>query len=399
MKYRELLERYKRGLVSEEEKLRIEQDIEKYEAIEEYISESIDIDLINLTTSMESEQHNEETIKIKKSVNNRLRKVVFTSVSIMIALVIGIFFVISPLVGGYYYNPAKIIVGERNSDINFDLYAITELNLAGYSLSSDIHVDKLGFGEYDISFFRRNLFTQESNRVATKIKRDRKITNHTEFIEDINFDFVDIRFPVRDPKHVNEQKQRVMNHIMKLNPVSYVSANLTFEKDLTMEELHELELKYPNIEFIWAGIRTAPNNEKTTDLIGIHLINSNSLTTTEKVVEEKYPAFHILEWLVNPTGFDSSEMSLVAKFYELHYKSLLKYVIDRKEATKVLELDFSNRKLEYYKSALDYAEEHGVKTFGVLIYANAEDLIELIENESIKLVEINQVLASKGYIK
>jgi len=77
----------------------------------------------------------------------------------------------------------------------------------------------------------------------------------------------------------------------------------------------------------------------------------------------------------------------------------LKYMIDRNEATKVLESDFSNRKLEYYKSALDYAEEHGVKTFGVLIYANAEDIIELVENEPIKLVEINQVLASKGYIR
>jgi len=399
MKYRELLEKYKEDLISEEEKQIVEQDIEKYEAIEEYLSERIDMDLFNLTTSSESEQHNEETIKIKKSVNSRLRKVVFTSVSIVIALVIGVFFVISPLIGSYYYNPAKITVGEGKSDINFDLYAITELNLPGYSLSSDVHVEKLGFGEYDIGFSRRNLFAQESNHVTTKIKRSIKITNHTEFIEDNNFYFINIRVPIAEPEHIDEQKQRVMNHIMKLNPVSYVSASLTFEKDLTMEELHRLELKYPDIKFVWAGIRTAPISEDLQNIIGIHLIKSNYLIIDQASVEKKYPAFHILEWLVNPTGYKSSEMSLEAKAYELHYKSLLKYMIDRNEATKVLESDFSNRKLEYYKSALDYAEEYGVKTFGVLIYANAEDIIELVENEPIKLVEINQVLASKGYIR
>lgn len=398
MKYRELLERYKKGLVSEEEKLKIEEDIEKYEAIEEYISESIDIDLMDFTTSWESQQHNEETIQIKKSVNSRLRRVVLTSVSIVIALFIGIFFVISPLMGSYYYNPAKITVGKTVSDVNFDLYAIIELNMPGYYLSSDVHVEKLGFGEYDISFFRNNHFTKEINYVSTKIKRGKKVTNHTEIKGDNGSNFIDVMHPVRDPEYVNEQKQRVMNHIMQLNPVSYVSADLTFEKDLTMEELRDLELKYPDVEFIWAGIRTAPNNEKITDLIGIYLMGSNRIINREQIVEEKYPAFHILEWLVNPIGFDSSEMSIEAKAYELHYKSLLQYMIDRNEATKVLESDFSNRKFEYYKSALNYAEEHGVKAFGVLIHANANDLIELVENESIKLVEINKVLASKGYI-
>lgn len=327
------------------------------------------------------------------------KRTVAISVFIVIPWVMGVIFVISALIENYYYNPTKVTVEESKSDIDFDIYALTELNFPGYFLTSDVYVDELGLGEYDISFYLRNLFIQKNKYVATKIKQDRKIKNHTESIEGISSKFTDIRFPGRNPEHINEQKQRVMNHITQLNNVSYVSADLTFEKDLTMEELRELELKYPNIEFIWAGIRTAPNNQKVSDIIGIHLMSSNNLIPREKVVDEKYPAFHILEWLVNPTNFDTNEMSLEAKAYELHYKSLLQYMIDRKEATKVLESDFSNRKWEHYKSALDYAEEYGVKTFGVLIYANAEDLIQLVENESIKLVELNQVLASKAYIQ
>ncbi|MBU5484572.1 anti sigma factor C-terminal domain-containing protein [Clostridium sp. MSJ-11] len=397
MKYRELLERYKKGLVSEEERQMIEEDIEKYEAIEEHLSEIVDMDLINFTTSKESEQHNEEIIKIKKSVNSRLRKVVFTSVFIMMTLLIGIFFIISPLVDSFFYDPAKVTVGEVNSDINFDIYALTELNMPGYSLTSDVYVDREGFGEYDIGYFLTNLFTHEKNYITTKIKRGEKIKNYTEIIQDIGFNFMGVKYPIGNPNQVNEDKQRVMNHIIQLNPVSYVSANLIFEEDLTMDELRELEEKYPNIDFIWAGIRTDPNSEMSKDLIGINLINSNKIyMAREEIVEEKYPAFHILEWLVNPTGYESGEMSLEAKAYELHYKSLLQYMIDREEATNVL--DRNPRKLEYYKSALNYTKDNGVKTFGVLVYANAKDLIELVKNESIKLLELNQVLASKRYI-
>jgi hypothetical protein len=398
MNYRELLERYKEGLISDEEKQSIEQDIEKYEAIEEYLSESIDIDLNPLSTIREGVEHNEETIKIKRSVNSRLRRVVYTSVAIVLCILIGIFYVVSPLVDSWYYNPAKATVGKSSSDINFDLYALTELNMPGNSLTSDVYVDRQGFGKYDIGFFRTNLFTLEKNYVTTKIKRGERHKNYTEAIDDIGLNyFTDVRFPALSPEKANGQKQRVMDHIMQLNPVSYLSANLIFEKDLTMEELRKLEVKYPDIDFIWAGIRTAPSDKKTTQLIGINLIKSNVILSREEIVEEKYPAFHILEWLVNPRGLGDSEMSLEAKAYELHYKSLLQYMIDRKEATKVL--DSNPGKSEYYKSALNYTEDSGIKTFGVLVYANSKDVIELVKNESIKLVELNQVLASKGYIK
>lgn len=396
MNYRELIKRYKEGLVSEEEKRIIEQEIEKYEAIEEYISDKIDMDFDDLTFSINNDKNKEEAESIKKSVNRRLRKVVITSVAIVIALVIGIFCIISPIIDSFYYNPAKVSVGSKDSDINFDLYAFSELNIPGYSISSNVNIEKLGFGGYTISFFRRNLFTQEDDYVTTKIKGDIKINDYTEAILNKGSDFISVRYPEgMSLEQVDRQKSKVVNHIMQLNPVSYVSANLTFEKDLTMKELHELELKYPEIEFIWAGIRT-PQNSIRNDLIGIHLLSSNSLLLTDKLVEEKYPAFHIMEWLVNPAGYESSDLSLEAKAYELHYKSLLQYMVDREEATDVI--DYSD-KLQYYKSALEFAEENGVKTYGVLIYSNAEKLIELVENESIKTVELNEVMASKKYLK
>ena len=395
MNFKELMSKYKKGEASEEEKLLVEKELEKYEAIEEYLADIIDFDFN--TSFRKDEEYRDESIEIKKSVNNRLRKVVLTSVGIMIALLLGIFFIISPLIDSLYYNPGKVTVGEVEQDINFDMQAITELNYPGFALSSLVNVDRQGLGEYDIYYFRTNLFTEEINYVNSKLKRRNYITNHTSWINDKSFNFKTVRIPdwfnVEDSK---EQKERVMNHVKKLSPVAYTSSWITFEKDLTMEELHQLQLKYRDINFVWVGVRIAsPDDDTAWDLLGF-ITRPSIKATFDKPNVEKYPALDFMEWLVNPVGLDHEATYPEPRGYELHFKDLLKYAIDRKDAINVLE-GRPNRH-EYYEKALNYVEENGVKSYGVLIYANAEDLIKLVQNEQILTLELNQVMASKRYI-
>ncbi|WFA09033.1 anti sigma factor C-terminal domain-containing protein [Tissierella sp. Yu-01] len=395
MNFKELMSKYKKGETSEEEKLLVEKELEKYEAIEEYLADIIDFDFN--TSFRKDEEYRDESIEIKKSVNNRLRKVVLTSVGIMIALLLGIFFIISPLIDSLYYNPGKVTVGEVEQDINFDMQAITELNYPGFALSSLVNVDRQGLGEYDIYYFRTNLFTEEINYVNSKLKRRNYITNHTSWINDKSFNFKTVRIPdwfnVEDSK---EQKERVMNHVKKLSPVAYTSSWITFEKDLTMEELHQLQLKYRDINFVWVGVRIAsPDDDTAWDLLGF-ITRPSIKATFDKPNVEKYPALDFMEWLVNPVGLDHEATYPEPRGYELHFKDLLKYAIDRKDAINVLE-GRPNRH-EYYEKALNYVEENGVKSYGVLIYANAEDLIKLVQNEQILTLELNQVMASKRYI-
>ncbi|WP_313340454.1 anti sigma factor C-terminal domain-containing protein [Sedimentibacter sp.] len=252
-----------------------------------------------------------------------------------------------------------------------------------------------GFGTYETSYRYRNIFTDEDYRVNSKIKRGEIYATHQDtYDSDIMFWY--IQRPNSEQKYIDEKKERVLNHMKQLNPVSYVSAGITFENDLNMEELNNLESKYPDVEFIWAGIRTDSPDKEVMDLIGIQLLSSNGVHLDDGV-EDKYRAFSLLKWLVNPVGSGNSELPIVAQAYELHYKSLLQYVIDREEAVDVIER--RPWKNEFYQTALNYAEELGVKTYGVLVFAEAKDLIELVENEQIKLVEFNQALVSKRNIQ
>lgn len=394
MKFRELLDKYKKGEASEEEKILVKKEVEKYEAIEEYLADIIDFDM--QTPFIDEEEYIDESMGIKKSINNRLKKVIFTSVAIMIALLIGMFFIISPLVGSLYYDPRKVTVGESEHDIYFDMRAITELNYPGYTLSSLVNADRQGFGEYDIYYFRRDLFTEESSYVNSKLKRNNYITDHTSWVNDRYLNFDTIRMPDWfDETDIQEQKQRVMDHVSQLSPVSYTSSWISFDRDLSMEELHELQLSYRDIDFLWAGVRIADPDEPVHDLLGF-MTRSGGKTTVDRPNPEKYPAFDFLEWLVDPVGFDRDARHLEPRGYELHFKDLLKYSIDRKDAINVLQHRPNSHK--HYEKALDYVEANGVKTYGVLAYANAEDLIEFVENEQILTLELNNVLASKRYI-
>lgn len=398
MNYRELLNRYKEGLLTEEERERIDYEIERYEAIEEYLSEIMDREFEATVGNSGIKEPDEETIKLKKSVNKRLRKVIFSSAAIVIALILSLFLVVSPLIDSLYYNPDKYTVGRMGNDMDFDIYAISELNMPGFK-PSNVLVNKEGFGKYETRFSFKNLFTEEFYNVEQKIERGTiQSFSYSSPLFDLSM-FFQIRHLRSDDGYLNVRKENVREHLRQLNPVSYISLGVSFDGDLTMEELYALELKYPDIEFNWAGIRTHPEGTNPGQLIGINLMSNSggNMLLGDEQIGNKYPGFFIIDWLVNPAGIKKVVDPMEAQAYKQHYKSLLQYVIDRKEAIEVLER--RPDKHEFYKSALEYAEEHGVKTYGVLVFGEARDLLEMIDKEPIKTLDFNGALVSKKYIQ
>ena len=393
MNYKELLDRYKKGNVSQEEEEMIRKDIEKAEAIEEYLGEELDRKLGLSLEAADYVNHEEETRKLKKNVNKRLRKVVLSSVISVVALYIVVFHVISPLVDSLYYSPNETTVGQSDYNISFDVYAVSELNMPGMSPST-VYVDQEGFGKYNVQYSYRNVFTDESYSASQVIQRGEMESFQGRPITYSSM-FMGIRYPNHD-REIDEEKQKVISHLKKLNPISYVSMGILFEEDLSMQELYKLQDAYPEVEFEWAGIRTE-STASSNELIGISLLGSKARTPLlgDEKIAEKYPAFFMLDWLVHPVN-RNEDMPLMAQAYEEHYRSLLSYVSDREDAISVLER--RKEKSEFYRTALDYANHHGIETYGVLVYGEAKDLLQLAENNSVSELEFYQALVSRKNI-
>lgn len=108
MNYKELFEKYKNGIANEEEKRIVEEELEKYEAIEEYLSQIIDEKSVKAEDFDILEDNKEETSKLIKDVKKRLRKVGFTSAIIVIVFLIVVFYGLPEIIDLFYYDPTNV---------------------------------------------------------------------------------------------------------------------------------------------------------------------------------------------------------------------------------------------------------------------------------------------------
>lgn len=362
--------------------------------MEEYFSENLDVELGNLENIDDAKQNSHETVQLKKSVDQRLRKVILKSVLIAMGVWISIFYILSPLVDAFFYNPQKFSVGELDNDVSFDLAAVTELNMPGMSPST-VFVDRKGFGVYHLTYSYLDQFRGDFHDVSHVIRRGKIASTRQDLL--LRFD------PFENLRYYNDQKdilkdlnENAMADVEILNPVSYGSFSISFEEDLTLEELARLEEKYENIQFQWAAIRAGEKDEERIEKLGMRLMGNRlmgALTGDEKI-GEKYPAFSTMNWLVN-NQVDVTDPANMAEGYEQHYFSLLEYVIDRGDNLEILEQ--RENKTILYKEALEYAKKEGIRIYGLVVYSEMRHIREFTENENLRLFDLNDAVAYKRY--
>jgi hypothetical protein len=419
MNYKDLFHRYKKGLVNDEEKLIIEQEIERYEAVEEFLSEEMDEEIAD-ATNVSSFEHEEETNKLKKSVNNRLRKVVLTSVLIVVVLYIGIFYVVSAVVDRVYYDPTAATQSEKQEyqspNFYYDMQAYVSLNMPGYSSNSFTFQEPKGFGKYEVSYSLRNLFAEKEQRYFANLSRG-KLTSALDgiFSRENRFDiwegFEKIKrgFPEDDSeaattlrdKYIQQKNEKTFRFLNELNPLSYISMSIVFDGDLTMEELNNLREEHPSLAFKWVGIRTMEPGTSWSETQPMHLIGFNPNFNAEpssnrRPDPEKYPLFYLLD-MIDDSGLSKKDYpEAISEAYGIHFKSRLEYLKNQEDFVNMF--DYNYYKTDFYENALNYIDKHGVKTYGVLVFGTAEEFLNRMDEIPYDSLFINEVLPTKPNI-
>lgn len=404
MTFGELLTKYKNGDLTEDQKLMVEQELEKIKSINEYLTEEIEELLIQDREGINELSEDDDTKDIsrlerdiKKAVNRRLAKVIGTSVALVFAIILVIQYILSPIVASQYYNPTKKSAGKDNlQDISYDLRAITEVSMPGYTTDFFVETEDLGFGKYNLTFNRKDLFTNESTSINTYIKKGMFFAFLFNFFPHDYFAFsefwndqegsVDYEDALYMKKYMSNTE---IEHVKELPSTSYISGWVRFANDLTMEELCKIEMEYKEIDFKWIAIRT--EEKQGQQLMGF--ITDVKDSSSFSVDKEKYPGFQMIDIMLS-SGNGPFEVRM-GKIYEAHFTSLLKYLVDHDKAVKAL---VGNNKNYDYKGALKYIEENDITTYGALLYGEADDLLELYESGNIITFNIDNVVASK-YIR
>lgn len=386
MIFKDLLDKYSNGNVSEEEIKIIEEELNKHEAIEDYLSERYNVDFEKDSLHVST---NNETLFVKKSVNKKLRNVILASVSIVFIILFTVYFIVSPIVSNFYYNPSQKTVSKGTEDLYFDIKVLTELSLPGYAINT-AGSEKLGFGAYSIYYERQDLFNRDRKEINYKIKKN-MITGNPRNSTSFDADYPALMVMMMDMD--SNRNEKVINHIKQLNPVSYISAYVLFKDDLSAKEFHELSMKYNNkVSFRWLGVRTEIEGKPVNYLSGFNPNLNDGSISSDSADKNKYPYLQLSDYMRDENKRTYLSSPLV-EAYTKHFISLLKYVNDRENAVRALEN--ISIKVDYYKNTLNYVEKNGINIYGGLVYGEARDLLEFISNEKIKTIEINSVLPSK----
>ena len=423
MNFKELLKRYQEGSATEEERQIVEKELDKYRSIEDYLSENLSDRFFEKDGEIPDEEEaneksaedEDETNSIQKVVNRRLAKVVLTSVLIVVLLYVGIFHGVSAVVDSMYYDPASTtnVEGEEYPalDIEFDLRAYTSLNMPGY-VTSFASIDSKGFGEYEVHYPLRNLFTRDSQRHFVNLTRGR-----VTYVVDGIFDwenrsglwdgFDEIRYPipeyVDDAAHegreheIQRKNEKTLRYLNELNPLSYLSMHIVFEEDLTMHEFYQLSREHRSLDFKWVGVRTTEPGSRWGENQPMHLIGFNpnfndEPSSNRRPDPEEFPFFNLIDMTELPIRFEEE----FSEAYETHFRSRLTYLVDREEFIEIF--DYNKYKLDFYNEALEFIDEHGVKTYGVLVYGKAEDFNEAIDDLPYHTIYSDDVLPAKPNI-
>lgn len=389
MSFKDLLEKYNDGTASQEEIKIVEEELQKYEVISDYLSESYDLDFEKETIS---EITKDETSLVKRSVNKKFRKVILVSVAAVFLILFTINYILSPLVSSFYYNPSQKTVAKNFEDLFFDLRVITELNMPGYALNT-ARLENLGFGKYDVYLERINVFNLSTKAANTKIKRGLSNGggNYHDLFPGSFLQFLEIVSPNTDNDVKASSYEEHKNYIKELNPLSYVSSNVMLQQDITVKEFDELRKKYDKkLIFRWAAVRISPKGTPDQYLIGFNPYPYDGSSAVDTI--DKYPYLQLRDYIPEAIDNGSYDGSL-DEAYTKHFISMLKYVNDRKKA--VAALDINEVKSEHYKRALEYVESNGINIYGILVNGEAKELLRFLNDEKVKSIDINGVLPSK----
>ena len=136
-----------------------------------------------------------------------------------------------------------------------------------------------------------------------------------------------------------------------------------------MEELVAFKDAYPMMRITWVAIRaTEPTSEWTT-VCGMSPFNGGPVFDG---MYRDYPYFNIA------SVHDSGQV-------EQHFKSLLQYSSDQvNKGRGIARYDDWN----IYQNTLDYVEENGIKSYGVVVMGTPEHLLEVMDHELILDVDL-----------
>lgn len=416
MTFRELLEKYKDGTATEAERALVEAELEKSEAIADYLAEGLEE---RLEAAGAGPCPTEETKKVKRTVERKLRRTALWGAGIVLAVVLAVWFVVEPVVSSFHYQPNAQTVGQsEHTDVTFDLTALYSLLVPG-KIMTGATAEPKGFGRYTLTYETRDWLTGQTSQTVRTMDPG-EYGSGAWIVPSMQRDAFDLLLMEalaqdgRDLRESSSSGQEKIDYLAQLPATSYVAAWVHFPEDLNPIKLAMLAQEYEKYEdilsFRWAAVRMAEENT----IVGYPTQACPRLDAAPD--KETYPMFSYAQAFEETVQYGYTKelesgyqtKTWVGRSFSArgkaqydgsvekqHFESMLAYLADRPEAVEALAGPVLPDGYYDFAAMEDYVAENGVQIYGALVYAQPEALLKLWEDGVMDGISIQEVLPSR----
>lgn len=408
-KYEEKFEKYLNGTLDAEESKEIEKDIEKFQVLMGYADQTLDEKLYEQEGEGAEEEPGdsgkEEELgrKISKAIGRKFRIYMIGAVAAAICIVPAFLLGLSPLMDWIYYSPEQSveIVDEENDSATvvnpfaLDMSVYMEL-FCGDKGFVNLCLWPEGYGRYTIDV-RTQIDGEETSHMLELVR------NHL-YRNDLNWNVSD--FPVNaftyksNGESCSMGKEEAAKTLEKAPELMKIRAAVSFDGLKSMEELAGFMERYS------ACYLYCPVDVEGYRYWGFTPVK-RGYDFQMAYDEEEYPYLDLAQYnqgyplmesqdtgsQEEDRGFPEGDGAVqgrlaLAAVYEKHVESMIRYLMEREDFLEIFEGGLPGGKnflnIYEYKEALGYIREHGVKSYGAIVYATKEELLKMLEDPSVE---------------
>ncbi|MBO4849050.1 MAG: anti sigma factor C-terminal domain-containing protein [Clostridia bacterium] len=374
MKYSELIEKYVKGELDNEQAAEVAREIEKHEAIAEHIAEREEIPELEALlegekaeTRSDSDESKAFAKKVRKQIRRAFLKAGLITGLAVLAAVLFCLYSLPKIVDRAYYDPTVVVetdeYGYETNRMSRDLTVFSELFLpAGFR--ENVEAVSLGYGKYSLYIQQNHSLTGVFRDTAGMLDRGR-LTLYDPNI--LKFPVVNIFQPYRAGVHCfadcrMDPEASLDSLIGDMREGERRVVYVTFKQPMTYSEtLYWCEV-VNCVTPLW-GAACSGGEVKTPVLYGAHLVPYG---VVRSLGGEEYP-------YLSATSCIKTEECM-----QQHIASMLKYAADNEEAMKLLTNGQWDEQFTAAcrESAADIAE-NGVRFYGVMFTADADTIKEI----------------------
>ena len=437
MTYRELLQLYKQGKLDMEKKKQVEAEIEKQDAISEFLYEEGDIpDFSDLENgedcfnnlddknqkaewqdskidgniekrqgNLQSKREDDFNEQFMKEIQRSIRKA-FIKMGTVVGAVVLLFglcavFILPKVVSKLYYDPneaAGAYEGMTTTRMSLDLSVYSELYLPG-NYRDQVNAVSRGYGEYDIVIPQTYTWTGKFTSVSGRLVRgklalyDNNILSRPALMfylpgdenaweaweTDENGKETKVDTEARKQESIQYSKEEISGYNDNDWYTAYVSINELMDyKDFIdwFEKISDKkDLEWGNL---WCAVHTEEDGYCGEPNIGFCPYASGSGMSWDK---EKYPYLSLLD---NADPYNEAEVT-DADIMQTHFTSMLSYMQDHDDILSMM--GQSTDYQEDYQNMIDYVKKNGLKIHGFAISTKKKTLLELYKEDVVSYIQ------------